>query len=797
MPYRATGVVTTAFMVVSLLGSSAATGLTLVEDGIPRAVIVMDEAPAPAARLAAMELQHHVEQITGAVLEITNANTDAQGVRILIGESAATRRLGLKAEDFSPQEYLIRITEDTVVLIGRDWEDTEANRNEVGRDTQMRSLSSWRKRINYDEAVGRQPRGQEAVELPGILDDQGTCYAVYDFLERFCGVRWYGPTPLNVVVPSTKTLTVSSTEIRRSPSLKHRYGEGGNWPMVRAQWNKPSDAQTQLFYRRLRMGGSKWAGNHSFSSFRDRFLVRNEKSPELWETSRPDFFAVGWDHEGNWRHLCLTNPDVIAQVVKDARDYFDGRGLKGSQPACGDYFAIVPQDSENWCKCDKCQAILERGKERTIRGAFASGHSSDYVFGFVNAVAREVRKTHPDKYILALAYHGYSSLPTFPLEPNITVAPCVQTCYGYTGVINNEEKIYSQWVAEKSRPRYVWNYFHHPMERAIMQGWKCFPVFMPDVISTWVKRYYHDGIRGFYLCGIGEQADYYLYMQLAFNAEMDENQLLDEFFSRYFGAAGDPMKRFYYRISEINREERRLGTSPESSWGRLGTEERMQELGTLMNRAVELAETDLELRRVETWKTGVWDYMAKGRSEYVRKQRAYEKKEFPIPVYSTGVDDDNQLLADGAVDPHWRLTQSGDDRWKGPQTYALESDTPPTPAGAKPSTASKWAVPGADLRGVANGQYLYEQTFHLDGLALDTASIVGRIVADDVVRKIEFNGVDIGQAGADFSAWRDIIITEHFVEGLNTLRIVVVNNGPGMNPSGLRVELSGSADGKK
>ena len=44
------------------------------------------------------------------------------------------------------------------------------------------------------------------MELPGLYDDQGTCLATYDFLERFCGVRWYGPPQLNIVMPSRTTL---------------------------------------------------------------------------------------------------------------------------------------------------------------------------------------------------------------------------------------------------------------------------------------------------------------------------------------------------------------------------------------------------------------------------------------------------------------------------------------------------------------------------------------------------------------------------------------------------------------
>jgi hypothetical protein len=154
------------------------------------------------------------------------------------------------------------------------------------------------------------------------------------------------------------------------------------------------------------------------------------------------------------------------------------------------------------------------------------------------------------------------------------------------------------------------------MEPAVIGKWNCFPCFMPEVISREVKRYHRDGIRGVFLCGIGQQLDYYLYAQTAFDAGTDCQELVDEFFTLYFGAAADPMKRFYYRISEINREEGVVGTTPERSWGKLGTPERMQELGGYMNDAVKRAVTNIEKRRVETWKRGVWEYMKAGYDQF-------------------------------------------------------------------------------------------------------------------------------------------------------------------------------------
>ena len=149
---------------------------------------------------------------------------------------------------------------------------------------------------------------------------------------------------------------------------------------------------------------------------------------------------------------------------------------------------------------------------------------------------------------------------------------------------------------------------------------------MPDVISDWVKRYARDGVRGYYLCGVPQQVGYYLYMQTAFNAETDQKALIDEFFTRYFGAAGPSMQAFYERISDISRKEATISWDEKTAWELLGTEERMKELGALMDQAVASARTDIEKRRVESWKEGVWDYMAEGRRQYLKKKLAKEEK---------------------------------------------------------------------------------------------------------------------------------------------------------------------------
>ena len=605
----------------------------IARDGQPEAKMVIAKAPTPSAQLAALELQYHVQKITGAVLPIVTDDTPIDSRRILIGESAATRELGFNNRNFESQEYLIRFLPKTLILMGKDWQDTDANRQEVGISTTYDAIGDSRIELDYGKMIGASSIENFAcnvVRLAGIFDDQGTCYAVYDFLERFCDVRWYGPTELGMVYPTMQTLRIKQKDIRRSPAFAHRHGWTTTpWPILKALWNDPSLEECNIYARRLRVGGSKWAGNHSFRSYYDRFLKQNPDRPELFEGKHPEYFARG--RSKGERQFCYTNPKFIQQVVQDARDFFDGKGLKGFAPAMGDYFAVVPMDNNAWCLCSNCQAELAKDKQ-TSGSHFSNGRASGYIFGFINKVAKELQKTHPEKYIAALAYWDYAYYPErIELEPNIAVAPCLQTrIYWGPNIARNDIKFYKRWVAKRDRPIYLWLYYCFPEENAIVGGFHCFPGFMAHTAARQIKMYHKDGVQGIFLCGIGEQVDYYITMKLLDDPTLEVDELLDEFFTRYYGTASEPIKRFYLRVEqiysdpsnypeEVKTEERQFHQNEEIAWEYLGTEERMAELSELIQKAKELADTDTEMQRVRLFERGVWEYMVSGREQWMSK----------------------------------------------------------------------------------------------------------------------------------------------------------------------------------
>ena len=84
--------------------------------------------------------------------------------------------------------------------------------------------------------------------------------------------------------------------------------------------------------------------------------------------------------------------------------------------------------------------------------------------------------------------------------------------------------------------------------------------------------------------------------------------------------------------------------------------------------------------------------------------------------------------------------------------------------------------------------------FDLTGLVPGSAMITGRRATDNSGTMF-LNGVNTGNTVSGFTAFTTFSINSGFVAGVNTLEFIVLNlAGTVGNPTGLRVELSGTAD---
>ena len=137
------------------------------------------------------------------------------------------------------------------------------------------------------------------------------------------------------------------------------------------------------------------------------------------------------------------------------------------------------------------------------------------------------------------------------------------------------------------RPIFLWNYYCFPEEPALIRKWHCFPGFMAHYLDGMIKQYAMDGVKGVFLCGIGEQVDFYITMKLYDDPSADIDTLLTEFFTLYFGKPAEPMQSFYTLIEETysnpkNWDQKGGFHQTETvAWKVLGTKQRMTKLDTL------------------------------------------------------------------------------------------------------------------------------------------------------------------------------------------------------------------------
>ena len=628
----------------------------LAENGKAAATILLPAKATCAAQFGAEELRWHVRRMTGADLRIM-----AEGkamppceTRIYIGDTARARKLGLTQQSFGEQEYALRFLPGEIILVGRD----AATFDQVGYD-----VDTWRGNQNW----------------PGMFEERGTLDAVYDLLERHCGVRWYTSAASGMKIPQSPTLIVEDEPRRRQPSFAYRDAfrhvhtqwfdstltmyprdSKGARAYERAAHPKLSAAHSiqrnfdiarrwpnTLFLLRSRNGGRDMHCNHSIYGYYSRFWDKTSKS---FERHAPEMFAKGY--EGKPPQMCYTSRELVVQQAQDARDFYDGRKTSRDlgifwPVAPTNTFPIEPMDNSSFCKCASCQKWIAQCKSRGP--GYSSGKHRDYFFQFVDAVAKGVKKTHPERGIQTLAYMTHAELPSFPLDPTIKVQFCFASDRAGKKSPNyhHEMQLLHEWSAEarkSGRELYLWLYYCFPKERAVNGKYHCFPGAFAHQAAEHLKLFHKLGYKGVFHCGYGQAVESYVSFRLMHDASLSTDRLLDDFFSGMYGKAARPIQQVYsemeatYTNADLYPKERVSGSV--LSWQYLGTSERMARWRKLFEQAQSLADTPRTKRNVELFNLSYWAYMEAGLAKYESRTRAFIPSHTAPRVPAAGGDPD-------------------------------------------------------------------------------------------------------------------------------------------------------------
>lgn len=481
-----------------------AAGIRLATGGSSDRVIVIPDNPPPPTRTAAQELSGYLTKITGApfpVQEESSASRDAPAISV-----GATRRL---AEAF-PDLDLSKLKPDGII---------------------------------------QKTKGND-IFLAG-QGTRGTLYAVFDFLENACGVRWW--TPTEETVPKNPDLTVTAPDRIYEPAFSYRDANSRIFnDTVINHLKRRTDGRDERhrFAVRSKVNAlvigqipPELGGNQVFIS-----LEQDPKIPrpyheynhfinfrEYGET-HPEWFA---ERNGvrntaalHTVQLCLSNEEMRAQFLENAKKWLDTLPDTMS-------FSILKNDNHNYCQCKECAALDE-----------AEGSPMASYMDFMNFIAEGLEKHRPGVEIWMDAY-TFTVKPPKTLKPrdNLGIILCTPI---RSQRLSDDKTFLEQWEDWKrltSKVR-VWDYVVNYDN--LVNPWPNLRHLGPNIqlmAANSAQGVFSQG-NMWNSVGDAEELKTWLISHMLWDHSADPDALIKEFVTGYYGKAAQPVMAYLDLIVE-------------------------------------------------------------------------------------------------------------------------------------------------------------------------------------------------------------------------------------------------------
>ena len=370
-----------------------------------------------------------------------------------------------------------------------------------------------------------------------VGDNSGVLYGVYNFLEKYAGVRFF--TPALEICPKGDIVVPTGLVLAHSPAMKARrltwFGvRDANWCVKNGVNNCDAPLTEELGGQKLNYG---------------KLFVHTINI--LAETKYP-YPAYG-------TNPCMTDPEVLAKVIENVR-----KSLKETPNA--NIISVSQNDFEGHCQCPNCKKIEE--EEGSPAGPFLR---------FVNAVAENLEPDYPNLTVDTLAYKYTQKTPriTKPRH-NVCIRLCSINCC-FTHPIDNENcpksKIFHDDIIGWGKicdKLHIWDYttnFHYYISTFPNLG----------VIHKNMKFFAENNVVSMFPQGNGQGASgefgelrAYLLAKLMWDPHMSEETYythMDEFLAAYYGEGWEYIRKFIDKTTElaanggfaINREDESEG----------------------------------------------------------------------------------------------------------------------------------------------------------------------------------------------------------------------------------------------
>jgi hypothetical protein len=338
-------------------------------------------------------------------------------------------------------------------------------------------------------------------------------HAVWDLLHRV-GYRQFFPGETWEVVPAIRQLSIDVDTFESPDYLARRiwYGYG--------PWDYNVKPYEQWCVRNRCVPGIQLSTGHAY----DRIVKASRKEfdlhPEYWPLLDGQRKPVGNPKP------CLSNPAVRSLFVRNALEQFE------KEPSL-DSVSMDPSDGGGWCQCENCAKL---------------GSISDQAVTLANEVAVAINQRYPGKLVGMYAYNYHSPPPTVRVQPQVVIS--VATAFLKGGL--QLDDIISGWAVRGAtlgiREYYGVNVWDRDLPAAARGG-------NLDYLRRTIPEFHAKGAKFM----SAESSDnwgpnglgYFLASRMLWDVKQAEHgdALVDDFLSRCFGPAKEPMREFYQQLN--------------------------------------------------------------------------------------------------------------------------------------------------------------------------------------------------------------------------------------------------------
>ena len=343
---------------------------------------------------------------------------------------------------------------------------------------------------------------------------EATESAVAWLLQQEGGVRWYTPGSLGESVPRRTEWSLPDLHEVHEPAYVSREISGLQTAEEKT-WARHNGLRGRLEFSH--------ALHRIFSS--EDFAAHPDWAPEL----QGQRFLPKFEKEQNWQpNLAL--PEVAAHAAQAAVAAFArDPGLK-----C---FSLGINDTVRFDQSEATRALVE--PLRYFRGM---PDYSPLVFGFMNRTAESLARAQPEKYLGCLAYFWCENPPAFPVQRNVVPYVTTDRSQYYDAAYREADlALISRWGKSGLKAFGLWEY-------AYGRGFLV-PRMPLGALADAVREGWHRGARG-YLAEVGPQWGFdafktWMVAQLLWAPDRSLEELAEDFYPGYYGAAAEPMRRFF------------------------------------------------------------------------------------------------------------------------------------------------------------------------------------------------------------------------------------------------------------